>query len=83
MYTGHCTREEFGMDLFETVRTLGGILGIQDQIAGVIHRNEGHRLPDLKARRDALRVTLAQQLPALTDAEMGPLLARYPIVPTL
>ena len=83
MYTGHCTREEFGENLWHTIVTLGGILGIQDQISGVIHREEGHRLQDLKARRDVLRATLAQQLPVLTDAETGMLLARYPIVATL
>ena len=77
------TKQEFGVALYDVIATIGGILGLHDQIAGVIHREEGHRLQDLKHRRDALRSTLAQQLPALTDVEMGTLLERYPIVPTL
>ncbi len=78
-----CTKEEFGVTLYDAVSTLGGILGLQTQIAGVIHREEAAKLPNLKARRDTLRATLAQQLPALTAADMGELLKRYPIVATL
>ena len=78
-----CTKEEFGVNLYNAVVTIGGILGIQDQIAGVIHRGEDKKLTDLKSRRDTLRATLAQQLPALTAVDMGELLKRYPIVATL
>jgi len=79
-----CTKEEFGINLYDTVVTIGGILGIQDQIAGVIHREEGPRkLPDLKAKRDTLRAALAQQVTALSPADMNELLQRFPIVPTL
>ena len=83
MYTSHCTRDEFGVTLYNAVSTIGAILGLQDQIAGVIHREEGQKLPDLKARRDTLRAALAEQLPALTALDMGELLKRYPIVATL
>lgn len=78
-----CTKEEFGVKLYSAVVTINGILGIQDQIAGVIHRGEDKKLQDLKARRDTLRATLAQQLPSLTALDMGELLKRYPIVATL
>lgn len=78
-----CTKEEFGVNLYDTVVTIGGILGIQDQIAGVIHREEGKKLPDLKAKRDILRAALAQQVTALSPSDMGELLQRFPIVPTL
>jgi hypothetical protein len=78
-----CTKEEFGVNLYDTVVTIGGILGIQDQIAGVIHREEKQKLPDLKAKRDTLRAALSQQVTALSPADMGELLQRFPIVPTL
>jgi hypothetical protein len=76
-------REQFGVTLYDAVSTPGGILGLQDQIAGVIHRGEDKKLQELKARRNTLRATLAQQLPALTAVDMGELLQRYPLVATL
>lgn len=83
MYTSHCTRDEFGVNLYDAVSAIGSILGLHDQIAGVIHREEAAKLPDLKARRETLRVALSQHVQALTKMELAELLQRYPIVPTL
>jgi len=79
----YCTRDQFGVNLYEAVSAIGSILGLHDQIAGVIHREETDKLPDLKARRETLRVTLAQHVQALTKTEIAQLLQRFPIVTTL
>jgi hypothetical protein len=79
----YCTRDEFGVDLYHAVSAIGSILGLQDQIAGVIHREEAAKLPDLKARRETLRTTLSQYVQALTKTELAQLLQRFPIVATL
>lgn len=74
------TKEEFGLNLYETIKTIGGILGIDQQRANAIHKGEGYRVQELMTRRKALQVTLAKQLPELTDSEMDQVLARYPFV---
>lgn len=74
------TKEEFGVALYDTIKTIGGIIGIDQQRASAIHKGEEDTLQDLNARRHALKVALAAQLPTLTDAEMSGTLARYPWV---
>jgi 2-C-methyl-D-erythritol 4-phosphate cytidylyltransferase len=74
------TKEEFGVNLYETIKTIGGILGIDRQRAAVIHGGQGYKLADLNTRRQALQRTLAQQLQTLTDAEMAQVLEKYPWV---
>lgn len=74
------TKEEFGLNLYETIKTIGGILGIDQQRANAIHKGEGFKVQELMPRRKALQVTLAKQLPVLNDAEMAQLLDRYPWV---
>lgn len=68
------------MHLYETITTIGGILGIDQQRANAIHRGEGFKVQELMTRRKALQVTLAKQLPALTNSEMDQVLARFPFV---
>lgn len=75
------TKEEvFGLALHDTIKTIGGIMGIDQQRAAAIHKGEGHKLQALLERRKALQITLAAQLPALNDGEMSQLLSRYPWV---
>lgn len=74
------TKEEFGINLYETIKTIGGILGIDQQRASAIHKNQQKVGKDLSTRRHTLQRTLATQLPLLTDAEMNQILARYPWV---
>ena len=77
---GCITKEEFGLNLYEVIKTIGGILGIDQQRANAIHRQEGHQVQALMVRRKALQVTLAQQLPTLNDSEMTRVLEKYPFV---
>lgn len=72
------TKEEFGLNVYEVIKTIGGILGIDQQRAAAIHKHEGFKVQALLVRRKALQVILAQQLPTLTDSEMGQVLATYP-----
>ena len=72
------TKEEFGLNLYETIKTIGGILGIDQQRAVAIHRDARATAQALFVRRRAVQVTLAQQLPALNDGEMAQVLGKYP-----
>ena len=74
------TKDEFGSNLFETIKTIGGILGIDQQRANAIHKHEGVKVQELMTRRKALQAELVNQLKALTNDEMDQLLARYPYV---
>lgn len=74
------TKEEFGVNLFETIKSISGIRALEEQIAVAIHQEKPHKLDDLKARRLALKEILANQLPILTHDEMDQILARYPFV---
>lgn len=76
----YMTKEEFGLNLYETIKTIGGIMGIDRQRAASIHKHEGFKVQGLNTRRHGLQQTLAKQLPLLTDDEMKQVLARYPWV---
>jgi hypothetical protein len=75
---GGITKEEFGLNLYDTITTIGGIMGLDQQRAAAIHRNETRTSHALLARRRALQATLAQQLPTLNDHEMAKVLDKYP-----
>lgn len=74
------TKEEFGVNLYEAIKMIGGIVGIDQQRAAAIHKGEGYKVQSLLERRRELQVILAAQLPALTDPEMDQILDRYPWV---
>ena len=74
------TKEQFGTVLYDVIFAISGIRGLEEQIAGAIHREQGYKLQDLKARRLALKATLAAQLPTLPESNMDDVLARYPYV---
>lgn len=76
----YLTKEEFGLNLYDTIKTISGLMGIDAQRAGAIHRHHGYQLQRLNARRQDLQKTLATQLPVLTEHEMAQVLARYPQV---
>ncbi len=78
MYTGHITREEFGVHVFETVALIHGIRALESQIAGAIHAEQDRQLQDLKARRLALKAELAERFKALSDDDTASILQRYP-----
>jgi hypothetical protein len=74
------TKDQFGAYLYGCIETIGGILGVDQQRANAIHRSEGFKMQSLLARRKALQVTLAQQLPTLSNDEMDQVLEKYPWV---
>jgi hypothetical protein len=76
------TKEEFGLNLYEVIKTIGGIMGLEQQRAAAIHYGKGYEIQNLLTRRSQLQKTLAGQLPTLTDQEMSQVLPRYPWVVT-
>jgi hypothetical protein len=83
LQAGPCiTKEEFGLTLYATITTIGGIMGLDRQRAAAIHQGHGYHVQELLTRRRALQVTLASQLPQLADLEMDQILERYPWVVT-
>lgn len=76
------TKEEFGLNLFEVIHTIGGLLGLEQQRVAAIHAQQGYKIKGLLARRDELRKLLALQLPSLNDGEMAQALETYPWIVT-
>ena len=77
------TKEEFGLNLYDTIFTISGIRALEEHIAVAIHQNKGYKLQGLKDRRLTLKATLAKLLPTLTEEKMAQILDRYPHVVTL
>lgn len=80
MYTGYITREEFGVNLFETIKTISGIHAMRQQMNAAVHRERADQVAGLTTRYNDARGVLAKQLPTLTDHEMAEVLCRYPWV---
>ncbi len=83
MYTGTITREEFGIDLFDMIRMVSGLMAIREHMNVAIHQEKPHKLPDLQKRYDALHVQISAALPKLSPSNLDAVMARYPIVVTL
>lgn len=77
------TKEQFGLNLYETIKTIGGILTIDDHLEQCRLKGEGWRIQGLQQKRAVLQKQLAVQLPLLTDDEDAQIRARYPFVVTL
>lgn len=77
----YMTKEEFGLDLFEAIKCIGGLLAIQDQVNAAVHH--GKNLDDLVRRREALKVKLIEAMKHLTTAQEVEILQRYPMVAML
>ena len=77
------TREEFGLQLYDCITLIGGIVGLQQQIAGKIHYGDGLGVTELTARRIALRQELAVKLPQLHQEALKQVVERYPQVASL
>lgn len=80
MYTGHITREEFGVNLFEVVKTISGIHTMRKQMNVAVYKEQPKQLKELTTRYNESREYLANQLPTLTDGEIAQVLERYPDV---
>ncbi len=76
----YITKEQFGVNLYDGIKLIGGIQGLDQQRAQAIHKGEGYKVQDLLTRRKELQKTLAGQLPQLTNDEMDQILERYPWV---
>lgn len=74
------TLDEFGTDLFAAIKTVGGILAVQQQYAGAVHRSDKDGMTQLLKRRDEMREVLRGQMDKLTDADAAELVRRYPWV---
>lgn len=74
------TLDEFGTDLFAAIKTVGGILAVQQQYAGAVHRSDKDGMAQLLKRRDEMREMLRGQIEKLTDADAAELVRHYPWV---
>lgn len=72
-----CTKEDFGLNLYDTLMTIGGILGLDEQRALAVNAHEGYKVQALLRRRQELQHHLAAQLRLLTEEEMAAILLRY------
>ena len=79
----YITKEEFGVNLFECIKTISGIHTMRKQMNVAVHKEQPTILKDLTTRYHESREYLANQLPALNDREMAQVLAKYPDVVTL
>jgi hypothetical protein len=76
------TKEEFGLDLFEAIKTIGGMLAIQQQYAGAVHRTDKAVMETLLSKRGELKTALDEQMGKLSDADAAEIVRRYPWVLT-
>lgn len=77
---GYCTKEEFGLNLYEAIKTIGGILGLDQQRAACIHRERPEALPEMETRRATLVKDFEHHRAILTHDELTQIIARYPWV---
>lgn len=75
------TQEEFGLELFETVKCIGRLLAIQDQINAAVHR--GKEIETLVTQREQLRQVLTPLMLKLEPGDVTEITRRYPMVAML
>lgn len=71
------TRDEFGPDLFQAVKTIGSILALQDQYAGAVHRQDKAKMSDTLAKRDQMKRDLIPLMDRLSDADTAAIVNQY------
>lgn len=74
----YLTKEEFGVNLFQTIKAISAIQAIRQQLNAAVHRNTPTAV--IAARYKEAQGYLANQLPTLTDHEMAQVLEQYPSV---
>ena len=79
----YITREEFGVNLFNVIKTISGIHTLRQQMNVAVHKEQPEKAKMLEQRWLTQRAVLAKQLPLLTNDEMAQILDRYPDVVTL
>jgi hypothetical protein len=79
----YITKEEFGMNLFECIKTISGIHTLRQKMNVAVHKEQPKQLTALTVLYNEAREYLANQLPTLTDHEMAQVLVHYPDVVTM
>jgi hypothetical protein len=74
----YLTKEEFSLNLYEAIKTVGGMHGLERQRTAAIHAGHGHQVQDLVTRRAALVKSWAHHRAILTHDELQQILTRYP-----
>jgi len=77
------TKDEFGVNLFETIKTISGLHTIRQQLNQAVHQNDTQAQRQLATRYHEAQEWLVPQLKALTEEEWKQVQARYPDVVTL
>ena len=77
------TKEEFGLELFEAIKCVGGILCLQDQYNHAVHTEDRVQQRAILARKQQVVQELTAALHALSPSDLADVLQHYPFVPTL
>lgn len=76
--THYITKEEFSLDLYEVIFTIGQILGVQNKVRQYTDKNMTYPLRAAQQEEQTLRSTLTKQLEKLSDADAAEIVRRYP-----
>jgi hypothetical protein len=77
------TKDEFGANLFECIKTISGLHTLRQQLNVAVHHEDKRAQVQLAARYHEAQEWLVPQLKALTEDEWKQVQARYPDVVTL
>jgi hypothetical protein len=77
------TKDEFGINLFECIKTISGLHTLRQQLNVAVHQEDTQAQMALSARYHEAQGYLVPQLKALTEDEWKQVQARYPDVVTL
>ena len=76
----YLSKEEFGLNLYEAIQLIGGMLGLEQQRAAAIHAGHGYKIKGLLERHARLVKEWPTHLARLTYAERIQIIDRYPWV---
>jgi len=74
------SKEEFGLDLYKAIETIGGILGLETQRTAAIHAGHGYKVQNLLQRRLQLIQEWEHHRAVLPYSEIQQIIAHYPWV---
>lgn len=77
------TKEDFGLNLYATIQTIGGLFALEQQMARASQQGEGWRVQAIARSQTEARQHLANQLPALAEHDLTEIIMRYPTVAKL
>lgn len=76
----YITKEEFGLDLYETIFTIGKILGVQSKAKKAVKKQEHYLVRAAQQEEQQLRAELAKLMDKLSDKDAADVVRRYPWV---